>query len=169
MFTGFIPPRARARCGVYCLGPTASGGTCASVGSGASAGVGSGSASSGVVGSGGSAPASALTQAQAPGLEIRARILHPGDLLRATHMPQNFFNIITLNEEGLCLYWNFARHPSFPSKSKLVVSGYIEEDVCHRYRAAAVLTRRRPFSESRLPYIILKRRFGKPHRKKQLV
>ncbi|PFH31347.1 WD domain, G-beta repeat-containing protein [Besnoitia besnoiti] len=96
-YSGFIPPRARAKSIL---------------------------ASAGLPGGPGNATAAAASASLAaqhvPSLETKARILHPGDLIRAKHMPQNAFNIVTINEEGLGMYWNFSRHPSFPAADQVI-------------------------------------------------
>ncbi|KFG58573.1 WD domain, G-beta repeat-containing protein [Toxoplasma gondii RUB] len=94
-YSGFIPPRARARS--LLTNASLSGSTASA-----------------------SLPAASASLQLVPSLETKARILHPGDLIRATHMPQNAFNIVTINEDGVAMYWNFSRHPSFPAADQLV-------------------------------------------------
>lgn len=110
---GFIPPRARARSlmqyGSSSSSSSSSSGAPGAVGGGILLGSNCGSLMSAA------SPACSLLSQSVPCLETKARILHPGDLIRAKHMPYNSFSIVTLNEEGLAMYWNFSRHSSFPS------------------------------------------------------
>ncbi|CBZ56349.1 putative histone-binding protein rba-1, related [Neospora caninum Liverpool] len=96
-YSGFIPPRARAKSLLT------------------NAGLSGGAANASMT-----AASASLASQLVPSLETKARILHPGDLIRATHMPQNAFNIVTINEDGVGMYWNFSRHPSFPAADQVV-------------------------------------------------
>ncbi|PHJ19155.1 wd g-beta repeat-containing protein [Cystoisospora suis] len=115
-YSGFIPPRARAKSFMqYSSSSSSSSSSSTSLASG---GVGG---SGGLMVSSTSLAASSFFFPQSvPCVETKARILHPGDLIRAKHMPYNAFSIVTLNEEGLAMYWNFSRHSSFPSADQVI-------------------------------------------------
>ena len=56
----------------------------------------------------------ALSGASGP-LEVRALLLHPGCVSRARLRPLNALHIATCTPEGLVLFWDYSKHPSFPS------------------------------------------------------
>ncbi|SBS86089.1 chromatin assembly factor 1 subunit, putative [Plasmodium ovale curtisi] len=50
-----------------------------------------------------------------PSFEIKAKLLHPGEVIRATHLPSNSFFIVTQTYNGNILLFDYTKHPSFPS------------------------------------------------------
>ncbi|CRH01780.1 chromatin assembly factor 1 subunit, putative [Plasmodium relictum] len=50
-----------------------------------------------------------------PSFEIKAKLLHPGEVIRATHLPSNPFFIVTQTNNGNILLFDYTKHPSFPS------------------------------------------------------
>ncbi|CAD2099234.1 chromatin assembly factor 1 subunit, putative [Plasmodium vinckei] len=50
-----------------------------------------------------------------PSFEIKAKLLHPGEVIRATHLPNNSFFIVTQTYNGNILLFDYTKHPSFPS------------------------------------------------------
>ncbi|CAA9990029.1 chromatin assembly factor 1 subunit, putative [Plasmodium knowlesi strain H] len=50
-----------------------------------------------------------------PSFEVKAKLLHPGEVIRATHLPSNSFFIVTQTYNGSILLFDYTKHPSFPS------------------------------------------------------
>lgn len=75
-----------------------------------------------------------------PAFEIKAKLLHPGNVVRATHMPNNPFFIVTQTENGNILLFDYSKHPSFPSDTstsypQMILSGHTGEGtgLCWNY------------------------------------
>uniref|UniRef100_A0A8C9GV81 Histone-binding protein RBBP7-like n=1 Tax=Piliocolobus tephrosceles TaxID=591936 RepID=A0A8C9GV81_9PRIM len=50
-----------------------------------------------------------------PHFEVKAKLLHPGEVIRASHLPNNPFFIVTQTSNGSILLFDYTKHPSFPS------------------------------------------------------
>ncbi|XP_026192495.1 histone acetyltransferase type B subunit 2 [Cyclospora cayetanensis] len=70
--------------------------------------------------SGFTAPRSKVTRGAPPPagagpLEIKALLVHPGNVSRARLRPLNPLHIASCTPDGLVLFWDYSKHPSFPS------------------------------------------------------
>ncbi|KAF8820526.1 WD domain, G-beta repeat-containing protein [Cardiosporidium cionae] len=69
---------------------------------------------------------------QIPHFEIKARLIHSGDVNRAVHMPQNEFLIATQSSSGKAFFFDYSKHPSYPtdttiSTPQLILRGHTKE------------------------------------------
>ncbi|GAW82271.1 chromatin assembly factor 1 P55 subunit [Plasmodium gonderi] len=67
-----------------------------------------------------------------PSFEIKAKLLHPGEVIRATHLPSNSFYIVTQTYNGNILLFDYTKHPSFPSDTstcypQMILKGHTSE------------------------------------------
>ncbi|CAG9473416.1 chromatin assembly factor 1 P55 subunit, putative [Plasmodium vivax] len=67
-----------------------------------------------------------------PSFEIKAKLLHPGEVIRATHLPSNSFFIVTQTCNGSILLFDYTKHPSFPSDTstcypQMILKGHSSE------------------------------------------
>lgn len=67
-----------------------------------------------------------------PNFEIKAKLLHPGDVLRAAHLPSNPFFLATQTDKGNILLFDYSKHPSFPADTniaypQLILQGHTGE------------------------------------------
>ncbi|KAI4836478.1 chromatin assembly factor 1 subunit B [Plasmodium brasilianum] len=67
-----------------------------------------------------------------PSFEIKAKLLHPGEVIRATHLPNNSFFIVTQTYNGNILLFDYTKHPSFPSDistcyPQMILKGHTSE------------------------------------------
>ncbi|KAL8274878.1 hypothetical protein Esti_001167 [Eimeria stiedai] len=54
------------------------------------------------------------TGAPAP-MEVKALLVHPGSVVKARLRPRAPLHIATATAEGVVLFWDYSKHPSFPS------------------------------------------------------
>ncbi|KJP89872.1 hypothetical protein AK88_00328 [Plasmodium fragile] len=67
-----------------------------------------------------------------PSFEVKAKLLHPGEVIRATHLPSNSFFIVTQTCNGNILLFDYTKHPSFPSDTstcypQMILKGHNSE------------------------------------------
>ncbi|VWU52437.1 chromatin assembly factor 1 subunit, putative [Hepatocystis sp. ex Piliocolobus tephrosceles] len=67
-----------------------------------------------------------------PHFEVKAKLLHPGEIIRASHLPNNPFFIITQTCNGNILLFDYTKHPSFPSDMstcypQMILKGHTSE------------------------------------------
>ncbi|EUD67606.1 histone-binding protein RBBP4 [Plasmodium inui San Antonio 1] len=67
-----------------------------------------------------------------PSFEVKAKLLHPGEVIRASHLPSNSFFIVTQTYNGNILLFDYTKHPSFPSETstcypQMILKGHSSE------------------------------------------
>lgn len=67
-----------------------------------------------------------------PSFEVKAKLLHPGEVIRATNLPSNSFFIVTQTSNGNALLFDYTKHPSFPSDMstcypQMILKGHTNE------------------------------------------
>eukprot|EP00922_Rhytidocystis_sp_ex-Travisia-forbesii_P016069 GHVS01023915.1.p1 GENE.GHVS01023915.1~~GHVS01023915.1.p1 ORF type:complete len:652 (+),score=73.60 GHVS01023915.1:2-1957(+) len=50
-----------------------------------------------------------------PHFEVKAKLLHPGEVNRALHMPQHSFTLASQSPDGQIYIFDYAKHPSVPT------------------------------------------------------
>ncbi|EKX73812.1 chromatin assembly factor 1 subunit, putative [Theileria equi strain WA] len=55
---------------------------------------------------------------QVPSLDIKARVVHPGEINRISHVPESSFKFVTQTNCGLLLLFDYSKHPLNPRDLK---------------------------------------------------